>query len=535
MLKIQIKDDIVQDVQNIVDGVYAPLTGFLYQNDFQSVLDKMRLSDGQVWGMPIVLDIGEQVAQNITNGEDVVLEDEQGVEVAILKNVEVYSYDKKEYAQKIYGTLDNNHPGVAEIERREDQLVGGKLVVKYVRPRIFATHNLTPAKTKDIFCKRGWKTIVAFQTRNVPHRGHEFLQKYALNQVDGLLVQPVVGEKKLDDFKDEYILSSYEILLDKYFDENKALLGALPLKMRYAGPREALMHALIRRNYGCTHFIVGRDHAGVGDYYSPTAAQEIFDNFTKDELGIEILKYGEVVYNEKKDKYCFAKDCAPEDKKSFSGTVLRKSIKERKDPPLYLVRQEVYDLLINSDNSLVDGMYKEKHNKKGFVLWFTGLSAAGKSTIADAVYKVLEQREMKLERLDGDVVRENLTKDLGFSREDRDENIRRIGFVANLLSKNDVGVIASFIAPYEKQRSELRAKVHNFIEVFVDAPLEVCEARDPKGMYKKARSGEIKMFTGVSDPYEVPEKPDIHLKSSEDSIEKCVEYVIQFLQSKKYI
>ncbi|MEA3398594.1 MAG: sulfate adenylyltransferase [Patescibacteria group bacterium] len=536
MHKIKANNDIIQDGVNIVDGVYAPLRGFLGRADYRSVLDDMRLADGSVWSIPIVLDISASSAKELKAGESIILIDAEGEERLWLEDIEIYEYNKQEMARKVFGTRDLSHPGVAGVMAMQDYLLGGRIVRAVKKERLFLDYYFTPAEIRKQFQERGWKKIVAFQTRNVPHRGHEFLQHYALGRADGLLVQPVIGEKKLADFKDEFIISAYKILIEKYFPKDKVILSVLPLRMRYAGPREALMHALIRRNYGCSHFIVGRDHAGVGSFYAPEAAQEIFNQFRRKELGIEILKFDEVVYDKERQIHCFARECKKENQISFSGTKLREYIEQGQAPPGYLLRSEIYDILVNS-NSLIDNNYMEKkyNNKQGFVLWLTGLSAAGKTTIADAVYEYLNKNGIHLERLDGDAVRENLTKDLGFSKEDRDENIRRIGFAAGLLSKNNVGVIASFISPYRKQREELKAKAHNFVEIFIDTPLELCEQRDPKGMYKKARSGEIKQFTGVSDPYEVPENPDIHIKSGEWEIERSVDEIVKYLRDKGYI
>ncbi len=351
----------------------------------------------------------------------------------------------------------------------------------------------------------------------------------------GYSFSPVIGEKKMADFKDEYILAVYKTLIEQGVYGERAVLAALPLKMRYAGPREALHHALIRRNFGCTHFIVGRDHAGVGNFYAPTAAQEIFKEFSKEELGIEIIPMDEVVYDGRRKVHCFIDECAETDKIKFSGTKLRRYIENKEVPPDYLIRPEVYDILVNTKNSLVDEMYKNSNNKKGFVLWFTGLSAAGKTTIADKVYEELMDNGTRLERLDGDVVRERLTKGLGFGRDGRIENINRIGFVANLLSRNGVGVMASFITPYREMRDRLREGVHNYIEVFVDTPLAVCEARDPKGLYKKARTGEIPQFTGVSDPFDAPANPHIRLQTDCQSLDECAKMVVDYLRDNGYL
>lgn len=534
--KLVLNNEQIKEVKNIALGVYSPLTGFLREKDFKNVVINMRLANGTVWPIPIVHDISEEKYHQIKNKKDLILKDSQNKTIALLKNIEIYRYDKKHFARNVYKTLDKNHPAVNDIYKMNKYLIGGDIELLNYKEELFPEYNFTPKKTRQTFQGRGWNRIVAFQTRNVPHRGHEFLQKEALKQTDGLFVQPVIGEKKLEDFKDEYILSSYETLIDKYYPKNKVVLGILPLKMRYAGPREAVFHAIIRKNYGCSHFIVGRDHAGVGDYYPPFAAQEIFDQFKKDEIGIEILKYPEVVYDKKKNIHVFIDQCPPKNQISFSGTKLREYVKNRQTPPTYLIRPEVYNILTNTKNSLVDQMYKNNtNNHKGCVLWFTGLSQSGKSVTADKVYDILKEKGLKVERLDGDIVREALTRDLGFSKKDRDENIRRVGFVANLLSRNGVIVIASFISPYKKQRDNLRIKINNFIEIFANTPLEVCEKRDKKGLYAKARKGEIANFTGISDPFEQPKNPEIELKPAEYSIEKCAKEVIQYLSDKKLI
>ena len=270
-----------------------------------------------------------------------------------------------------------------------------------------------------------------------------------------------------------------------------------------------------------------------GDYYQPLEARDLCRQLEKEGLlGIKILAFSPVAHNKKTNQACFIDDCDQDDTISFSGTKLRKHLQEKSEVPKYLIRSNVYNFLVNSKNPLITSMNK---SKSGFVLWFTGLSAAGKTTIADRVFEMLRGGSIKLERLDGDIVRENLTKGLSFSKEDRDENIRRIGFVANLLSRNGIGVIASFISPYKKQREALRETTTNFIEVFVDTSLDICESRDPKGMYRMARAGEIKSFTGVSDPYEVPESPDIRLSSGDLSVDDCAEVVIDYLKKEGYL
>ncbi len=526
---------LTKDVKNIGRGAYSPLTGFLKEKDFLNVVNDMRLASGVVWPIPIILDINETDKKRLESKQQILLLDHNQQPLAILSNPEIYQYDKQQLAQKVYGITDANHPGVEEVLKLKKYLIGGELQVLANGNGLFSDHNYSPQQTRDIFTSRGWETVTAFQTRNVPHRGHEFLQMQALARTDGLFIQPVVGKKKLQDFKDEYIVGAYDILVKHYFPAQRVLLGILPLKMRYAGPREAIMHALIRKNYGCSHFVIGRDHAGAGSYYPSYAAQEIFRKFKPNELGVQILKFNEVVYYP--DRQIHDYKYLDEDAKQikFSGTKIRNMISSQQQPPSYLMRPEVYQLLTNSYNTMVDRQYKQNSNKKGFVLWFTGLSQSGKTTIADKVYQILEEKEVKIERLDGDVVRESLTKDLGFTKEDRDKNITRVGFVAQLLSKNGVGVIASFISPYTERRQHLRETVENFIEVYVSTPLEVCEERDGKGLYKKARAGEIKNFTGISDPYEEPQNPEILLKPHQDPLELSVDKVISYLKKQDFI
>jgi len=532
---LKIRNNHIQEAQNIAQGVFSPLEGFLEERDFLAVLDNMRLSSGVIWPIPIVLDVTTAQKNDLEGSDTILLADEAGNHVAFLHNPTFFEYDKRKFAKKVFGTLDQKHPGVHDVFGMNDYLVGGKIELLRKKIPLFSKHQKTPRQARREFKKKGWQNIVAFQTRNVPHRGHEFLQKEALKKADGLFIQPVIGQKKIDDFKDEYIIGSYEILIERYLPSGKAMLGVLPLKMRYGGPREAVLHALIRKNFGCTHFILGRDHAGVGNFYAPDAAQKIFDGFPRDEIGIEILKFPEVVYDNLRKRHCFIDECPRSNKIRFSGTKIREYVKNKTNTPEYLLRSEVYELLASSDNSLVDNNYTMKKNKKGFVLWFTGLSGAGKSTIADLVYDHLKVNGTKIERLDGDVVRENLTQDLGFTKKDRDENVRRVGFVADLLSRNGVGVIASFISPYQQQRDELREKVENFIEVFVNAPLDVCERRDTKGLYKKARTGEIKNFTGISDPYDEPKNPDVELKTDIQTPEECLQQVLDYLEREGYL
>ena len=373
LFSLKVGDDIIQDAENMLNGAYAPLSGFLRENDFRAVLNDMRLFSGKVWSMPIVLDIGEKDYQRLKNENIVVLADKNNNEAAALENIEVYQYDKREFARKVFGTEDARHPGVKEVTAMGEYLVGGDIkhnanaadklnanfqekplnsrnsYSRHLRNFADSHYILTPEAAKKAFKEKGWNTIAAFQTRNVPHRSHEFLQKKALEGVDGLFIHPVVGKKKPGDFRDEVILESYKMLLEKYYPQDRSLLGVLPIKMRYAGPREAVTHALIRGNYGCTHMIIGRDHAGVGNYYGSYDAHNIFDEFSSDELGIEILKFENVSHCRSCDELKMEKTCAhePIHKFSLSGTKIRDMIINKEKLPEELIRPEISEFLIN--------------------------------------------------------------------------------------------------------------------------------------------------------------------------------------------
>lgn len=354
--KIIIDQERVIDIKNIVEGAYAPLKGFLRKDDFLNVVSKMRLKDGQIWPIPIVLDISLPETKKLKEGENIVLIDKKNNEIALLENIEIYQYDKDFLSSNVFGTLDKDHPGVAEVYHMKDYLVGGEIRLIsdsfFPKSSLFKKYGLSPEEVRSIFKEKGWKKIAAFQTRNIPHRSHEELQRKALEEVDGLFIQPVIGKKKKGDFKDKAIVGSYEILINEYYPKEKVYLGILPLKMRYAGPREAVFHALIRRNFGCTHIIIGRDHAGVGNYYHPEEAQNIFNNFLPEEIGINILKYDNLVYCRSCKKFVNQKDFShsDSDKVSLSGTKIRELIKKKQSLPEEIVRPRIASFLLNYQN-----------------------------------------------------------------------------------------------------------------------------------------------------------------------------------------
>jgi len=341
MVEIPISEETTKEVQNISHGVFSPLEGFLTRIDYLSVLERARLTNGEPWAIPIVLD----VSSGIKEGEEVAL-CYQGKPVAVMYIDEVYHYDKNELAQKVYGTTDLKHPGVAKVFDMAELLIGGKVEMAKDITFPFSEYYLRPSETKLIFEKKGWKTVVAFQTRNIPHMGHEYLQKTALTLTDGLFINPVIGRKKANDYSDEVILKAYKILIDNYYPKDRVVMSILPMEMRYAGPREAIHHAIIRRNFGCSHFIVGRDHAGVGNYYEPYAAQEIFEQFP--DLGITPIFFRSFFYCRKCLGVMNEKTCphGEEDHIDFSGTKIKQILDRGEMPPPEVMRPEVSKVVL---------------------------------------------------------------------------------------------------------------------------------------------------------------------------------------------
>jgi len=354
--KIKIDDNILQDIFNLANGTYWPLTGFIKRREYQRILDEMRADNGVLWSIPIIFDIKEQVKNRIENDDEIILVDKFDQVIEKLSDIEIFPFDKKEYAEKIYLTTDISHPSVADLKNKGDYLLGGKIdLLDSIKFR-FSEHYSSPEELKRVFKDKGWEKIVAFQTRNIPHKSHEFLQKHALDQVDGLLIQPVIGRKKVGDFRDELIISTYKYLIKEHYTGNKAILSILPIRMHFAGPREALHHALIRKNFGCTHMIIGRDHAGVGDFYHPLAAHDIFDRFNMDELGMEIFKLNNVAHCHKCGKLNFVDECdhGKEQMYGLSGTKVRDMVRKKEMLPNELIRPEISKIILNHNNPFVE-------------------------------------------------------------------------------------------------------------------------------------------------------------------------------------
>jgi sulfate adenylyltransferase len=526
------------DIELLLNGAFSPLEGFLGRADYDRCVKEMRLADGTLWPIPITLDVSEAFAAGLSEGEEIALRDQEGVLIATMAVEDVWTPDKAAEARGVFGSEDEAHPGVRYLFNvAGPTYVGGRL--KGVESPIhydFRHLRQSPRELREMFQSRGWRKIVAFQTRNPMHRAHQELTFQAARQAEAnLLINPVVGMTKPGDVDHYTRVRCYEHVLKRYPEQTTAL-SLLPLAMRMAGPREAVWHAIIRRNYGCTHFIVGRDHAGPGkdskgeDFYGPYDAQDLMKAH-EDELAIEMVPFRMMVYVEDRAQYVPV-DETKEDESvlNISGTEFRRRLQEGLDIPDWFSYPEVVAELRKT--------HPPRH-RQGVVLFFTGLSGAGKSTIANALMvKMMEMGGRRVTLLDGDHVRKNLSSELGFSREHRDLNILRIGYVASEIAKNGGIAICAPIAPYSSTRRMVRDMVEavgGFVEVHVATSLEVCESRDRKGLYAKARAGVIKEFTGISDPYEVPENAEIVIDTGNISPDEAANQLLVKLESLGYI
>ena len=526
----------IWDAELLLSGAFSPLQGFLNKADYGSVLDNTRLANSALWPIPIMLDVTRDVADTLEEGSRVALRHPEGMVLAVMTISDIWEADKKEEAQKVLGTTNTEHPGVFELYDSNPVYVGGSLEGLELPPHHTFRHlRHTPAELKQEFERLGWSKVVAFQTRNPMHRAHVELARNAAAQIDGnLLIHPVVGRTSPGDVDYFTRVRCYEHVL-KHTPTNSAMVSLLPLAMRMGGPREALWHSMIRKNFGCTHFIVGRDHAGPRNasgepFYGPYDAQELVKEHSA-EVGIGLVPFEEVVYNENRGEYV-ARSAVPEGERilSLSGTELRRRLREGSDiPPWFSYPEVIQELRLR---------YPDR-SKQGFTVFFTGLSGAGKSTIANVLMaKLMEIGSRPVTLLDGDIVRKNLSSELGFSKEHRDLNIQRIGFVASEITKNRGAAICAPIAPYRNVRRQVRELIDSagtFIEVFVSCPVEVCEQRDRKGLYAKARAGIIKGFTGIDDPYEEPENPEILIDTTVTSAEEAASHILLYLENEGFI
>jgi sulfate adenylyltransferase len=526
------------DVELLLNAAFSPLEGFLGREDYDGVVRDMRLASGVLWPVPITLDVTEAFAAKVAEGDTVALRDPEGVLIATLEVSDIWTPDRAAEARGVFGTEDSAHPGVNFLLNRSNPVYLGGRLHGVEAPMHYDFKHLrdTPREMRDRFAKLGWRKVVAFQTRNPMHRAHQELTFRAAREVEAnLLIHPVVGMTKPGDIDHYTRVRCYENIL-KAYPEQTTSLSLLPLAMRMAGPREAVWHAIIRKNYGCTHFIVGRDHAGPGNdskgkpFYGPYDAQELMKKHAE-ELDITMVPFQNMVYVEDRAQYI------PEDEVNegqnvlnISGTEFRRRLQEGLDIPDWFSYPAVVEELRKT--------HPPRH-RQGFTVFFTGLSGSGKSTIANALMvKLMELGGRRVTLLDGDVVRKHLSSELGFTREHRDINILRIGFVASEITKNGGIAICAPIAPYvqtRRQVAEMIRPVGGYLEIHVATPLEVCEQRDRKGLYAKARAGIIKEFTGISDPYDVPQSPDMSIDTQIISPDNAAHRIIVKLESMGFI
>ncbi|HVF28803.1 MAG TPA: bifunctional sulfate adenylyltransferase/adenylylsulfate kinase, partial [Pyrinomonadaceae bacterium] len=535
MLRVQLTPRSMCDLELLATGGFSPLKGFMGRADYESVLDEMRLSGGVLFPIPITLPV--DASSGIKLDQEIALADAHNNILAVMRVEEIYEWDREREARAVYGTTDLRHPLVAEMNAWGKQYIAGSLrVLTLPRYYDFRSLRLSPKETRRRLTILGAQNIVAFQTRNPLHRAHEELTVRAARQIDGtLLLHPVVGLTKPGDIDHYTRVRSYNVLAERYYERRRMVLALLPLAMRMAGPREAVWHAIIRRNFGANHLIVGRDHASPDKdsndrpFYGPYDAQDLVAAHS-DEVGVKPLPFSELLYLPEEDRYEEVTRI-PEGKRtaSISGTEVRENYLQRgRSLPQWFTRPEVATILAEA--------HPPRH-RQGFCIWFTGLSGAGKSTTADILTVKLLEMGRQVTALDGDVVRTHLSKGLGFSKEDRDTNIRRIGYVAAEIVRHGGGVICAAVSPYRATRNECRSMVggDRFIEIFVDTPLEVCEGRDVKGMYALAREGKIKNFTGVDDPYESPLNPEVVIDTVRQTAEQNADRILAYLVEQGFV
>ena len=526
------------DVEMLLGGGFSPLTGFMGSADYVRVCEEMRLVDGTLWPVPVTLDVSQVFARELGDHARVALRDAEGVLIAVLDVSECWTPDREHEAQRVFGTVDPAHPGVSRLLRATHPVYVGGTLHGVERPAHydFRSYRHTPAELREHFRSLGWGRVVAFHTRSPMHRAQLELTRRAVRQTEAnLLIHPVVGMAGPGDIDPFVRVRCYEHIL-RSAPEATTQLSLLPLAMRLAGPREAVWHALIRRNYGCSHFIVGHDHAGPephgqgAAYYEPYAAQELLDQH-RDAIGIEIVPVQQMAYVEECAQYVPADQRKPgQSVWRLPDAELRRRLDEGLAIPEWYSPPEVVGELRKA--------YPPRH-QQGFAVFFTGLSGAGKSTIANALrVKLMELGGRSVSLLDGDVVRKELSRELGFSREHRNLNVQRIGYVASEITKNGGAAICAPIAPYASVRRAVRERIEavgGFVEVYVATPLETCEERDRKGLYAKARAGLVKEVTGIDDPYEEPENPELRLDTRELSADEAAHRILLKLESMGFI
>ena len=526
------------DLEMIANGAFSPLSTFNNQKDYEEILLNNRLSNGLVWPIPIVLDVPDQFLKSLDKNEYISLRNAEGFLLAILKVNEFWAPDKKEEANSVFKSNDPNHPGVDYLfNHTNNNYISGELVPIQSNKYFDFTHlRKSPQEVRDFFRLNNWKDVIAFQTRNPMHRAHYELTKLAMDEHNSkLLIHPVIGMSKPGDIDHFTRVKCYQHII-KYYPENSVELSLINLAMRMAGPKEAVWHAIIRKNYGCNRIIIGRDHAGPGvnaegkPYYQPYDAQELIAQY-QEELEIKMVPFKEMVFAKNKKTFLPLDKIEQNDPiEKLSGTQFKELLQQRTEIPNWYSFPEVIHELRKR--------FPKLHNQ-GLTVFFTGLSGAGKSTLANAImYKLMETEDRPITLLDGDIVRQHLSSELGFSKEDRDIHVKRIGYVASEITKHGGVAICAPIAPYSNTRKVVRNmidEVGSFVEIHVATPLSVCEERDTKGLYKQARAGKILDFTGVSDPYEEPENPEITVDTSDITVEESSALILDKLRSLKLL
>ena len=535
---ITLNDRQLCDLELLANGAFSPLTGFMTRSDYESVLDRMRLQNDSLWPIPICFDVSELQAHNLEAGQSVALRDPEGFLLAVMHVEDIWKINPEKEAARVYGTKDKAHPGPNYLLTRAGRYyLGGRLEVLSLPLHFdFKKLRLTPAEVRAVFKKLGWKRMAGFLTRNPIHRPQFEMTINAMRQARAnLLLLPIAGMTQPGDFDHYTRVRCYRHVV-RHYPPDTHLLSLLPLAMRMSGPREALLHAIVSKNYGCTHFIAGRNHASPGPdsngqpYYQSDEAVKLVESFSE-EIGLTSIPFSEMVYLPFEDEYRNA-DQVPEGTQfiSLSGSDIRDRIRSGRRIPEWATFPEVVE-------EMQKAYPPPRH--QGFVVFFSGLSGAGKSTIAKILYaRFLEIGDRPVTLLDGDIVRQNLSNELSFSKEHRDINVRRIAFVASEITKNRGIAICAPIAPYAATRREIREIIEQyggFTEVHVSTPIEVCEKRDRKGMYAKARAGLIKGFTGVDDPYEIPESAEVRIDTTNIAPDEAAQEIMLHLQQKGFI
>ena len=527
------------DLELLVNGAFSPLTGFMCRDDYESVVDKLQLANGRLWPVPIVLDVSDEFAAKLEKGQKIALRDSEGFMPAIMTVEDIWQPDKTHEAEQVYGTTSEDHAGVRYLDEQVKTTYLGGRVECLQMPVHHDFENFwdSPREVRALFQKMGWRRVVAFQTSKPMHRLQRELMMQAAKDIQGhILIHPTVGMTKPGDLQYYSRVHCYQAIR-KYFPHKLALLSLLPLAMRMAGPREALWHAIVSQNYGCSHMIVGPKHAnppavdGKPDFYEQDQAKDLVADYA-DKLEIEMVPVEANHYVPSLRKYLSESEIQEKslDRVEYSDAQMKQDLLMNNPIPDWFSYPEVVGELRKA--------YPPR-SQQGLTLLFTGLSGAGKSTIAKIVYgKLLEAGGRPVTLLDGDVVRLNLSSELGFSQEHRNINVRRIGYVASEITKNRGIAICAPIAPYAQMRRDVREMIEphgSFIEVHVATTLEECESRDRKGLYAKARKGEIPEFTGISDPYDIPENPEIRIQTAGSTPMECVQDVFLYLIREGYL